>query len=112
MNPSEDAMVATAPWSEGVWLHPATFQELLNKPLRVLLADDEETIVISSLELFKREGWDGEGATNGPAALERLEHDEFDVVILDYKMPGNEGLQLLHRIADLYPNLPVIIITG
>ena len=53
MNPSEDAMVATAPWSEGVWLHPATFQELLNKPLR-FAADDEETIVIVALELFKR----------------------------------------------------------
>jgi PAS domain S-box-containing protein len=88
------------------------FQPLHTSPLRVLFADDEEPLVVSSLELFKREGWEGEGVTSGAAVLEHLERDAFDVVVLDYTLAGSEGEQLHQRLADRHPSLPVIIITG
>lgn len=112
MNQGDDVTVSTLHPRGNLTLHPATLQQLLERPLRVLFADDEETIVLSSLELFKHEGWEGEGATCAETVLQQLERHDFDVAILDYKMPGNENLELLHRLSELYPYLPVMIITG
>ena len=112
MNPQDKTTALPPEWPEHVTLNPVAFQQLLDKPLRVLLADDEETIVLTSLELFRREGWEGQGAHSAEQAEALLEREEFDVVVLDYKMPGNEELELLHHIAAGFPGLPVIMITG
>ncbi len=112
MNSADDAMATGAPRSEDVWWHAAGFEPLHTSPPRVLIAGHEEPLVVSALERFKREGWDGEGVTSAGAALERLEQDVFDVVLLDYTLPGNEDGQLLQRLAEQHPDLPIIIITG
>ncbi|HQE83898.1 MAG TPA: response regulator, partial [Candidatus Hydrogenedentes bacterium] len=112
MSQPDDTLIPDLKWPQDVSLSSATFQELFDRPFRVLLADDEETIVVSSLELFRQEGWEGDGACSAEEALERIEGQEFDVAIVDYKMPGNENLALLQRLTDRYPHLPVIIITG
>ncbi|HQM48321.1 MAG TPA: PAS domain S-box protein [Candidatus Hydrogenedentes bacterium] len=112
MSQPDDTLIPDLKWPQDVSLSSATFQELFDRPFRVLLADDEETIVVSSLELFRQEGWEGDGARSAEEALERIEGQEFDVAIVDYKMPGNENLALLQRLTDRYPHLPVIIITG
>lgn len=93
-------------------LNPVSFQQLMQSPFRVLLADDDETIVVSSLELFRREGWEGACAYSAADVMQRLDGQDFDVVIADYKMPGNENLELLQQLTERFPYLPVILITG
>ncbi len=80
---------------------------------KVLLVDDEAPFVNTmSKRLTKRE-LDVVTAFAGAEALEKLEqHSGIDVVILDVKMPGMDGLQTLQAIKDKFPLVEVIMLTG
>lgn len=80
--------------------------------LRVLLVDDEEDLVHTMVERLNLRGLDAVGVLNGSDALDRLAEREFDVVVLDLKMPGISGEDLLARIEAEHPNVRVILITG
>ena len=80
--------------------------------LRVLIVDDEddfrETIV---KRLINRKMY-AEGAENGLKALEILDQKDFDVIVLDIKMPGIDGIETLKRIKAKKPEVEVIMLTG
>jgi DNA-binding response OmpR family regulator len=80
--------------------------------LRVLLVDDEEELVSTVAERLELRGIDAEALTSGAAALERLAEQKFDVVVVDVKMPGMDGLELLKRIKTMQPETQVILLTG
>ncbi|MCP4604185.1 MAG: response regulator [Proteobacteria bacterium] len=82
------------------------------KPLSVLIVDDEEELVAPLIERLKLRGIDAHGMTTGQEALKCLATSMFDVVLLDVKMPGLSGLQILKEIKDNLPNLQVIMLTG
>lgn len=79
---------------------------------RILLADDEETILHSTAALLRREGFECEMVSHGAAALEAVESQSFDLLISDLEMPGNADLALVRQIAERVGGLPVIILTG
>ena len=79
---------------------------------RVLLVDDEEELVSTLAERLQLRGIEAEGLTSGAEAVRRLEEQEFDVVVVDVKMPGMDGLELLKRIKDIRPAAQVILLTG
>ncbi|MDL2266411.1 response regulator [Desulfovibrio sp. OttesenSCG-928-G15] len=80
--------------------------------IRILIVDDEtEAGEILSLRLSRR-GLAPFYASGGEAALAFLEQNEVDVVLLDMKMPGMDGLETLRRIHVLRNGLPVIILSG
>lgn len=81
-------------------------------PYRILLAEDEETLLHSTCILMQREGFECVCVSDATEALERLHENDYDVLVADYKMPGNEELQLLETTSLDFPDLPVIIITG
>ena len=80
--------------------------------LRVLIVDDEddfrETIV---KRLINRKMY-AEGAESGIKALEILDKNDFDVVVLDIKMPGMDGIETLEKIKRNKPEVEVIMLTG
>ena len=80
--------------------------------LNVLVVDDEETICISLSAWLAKEGFRVETASSGPAALERLSEKLFDLYLLDLKMPGMDGLELLTRIRAIQPDASAIMITA
>jgi len=80
--------------------------------LRVLLVDDEEELVSTVAERLELRGIDAEALTTGAAALQRLAEQKFDVVGVDVKMPGMDGLELLRRIKTMQPETQVILLTG
>ena len=82
-----------------------------DSPYRILIADDEETISRSTSELLRKEGWDCKAVKNGEEATRLLEEQAFDVLVADYKMPGNEDLELLQASVEAN-GIPTIIITG
>jgi two-component system OmpR family response regulator len=80
--------------------------------LRVLIVDDEQELVGALVERLDLRGIDAEGVGSGAAALELIAKQNFDVVLLDLKMPGMDGLETLQRIKAANPACEVILLTG
>jgi DNA-binding NtrC family response regulator len=81
-------------------------------PLRILIVDDEEELVSALVERLNLRGFQAIGVTTGIEALEYLEDGDCDVVLLDVKMPGLGGLEVIRRIKDMRPRLQVVLLTG
>ena len=79
---------------------------------RVLIVDDEGELVSALVERLGLRGVSAEGVTTGDEALARLEKGRYDVVLLDVKMPGLGGLEVIRRIKARDPHLEVILLTG
>lgn len=82
------------------------------EPLRVLIVDDEEEFVNPLVERLNLRGFEARGVTSGEKALELIASSGFDVVLLDVKMPGLGGLDLIRSIREQHPGLKVILLTG
>jgi DNA-binding NtrC family response regulator len=80
--------------------------------IRILIVDDEEDLVGALAERLALRGFDVETATSGAAGLDHLAQREFGVVLLDIKMPGIDGLELLAEIKEKHPASAVILFTG
>ena len=81
------------------------------KPL-VLVVDDESDIRSSLRMILEYEGYEFAEASSGEAALERLEAERPDLVLLDIKMPRMDGLEILARVKQSDPALPIVVISG
>ena len=79
---------------------------------RVLVVDDEEELTSTLVERLEIRGFACEGVTNGAEALRRVEEGGFDVVVLDVKMPGLGGIEVIRRLKQSHPALQVILLTG
>jgi DNA-binding response OmpR family regulator len=79
---------------------------------KVLLVDDEEELVSTLVERLGYRDIDAEYALDGHSALRMMQAGGYDVVVLDLKLPGMGGREVLRRIRDSYPRLPVLMITG
>jgi DNA-binding NtrC family response regulator len=80
--------------------------------IRVLLIDDERIFVESLTKVLRRRGMEVLAAHDGLAALELLTTAEVDVIVLDLRMPGMDGLATLEEIRIRDPLMPVILLTG
>ena len=85
---------------------------LTRKPARILVVDDDESVVHLMQEYFVRAGYRVDFAQHGGDALTLVQHDPPDVVLLDITMPGMNGVEVLQRIVALHAALPVIIVTA
>jgi len=68
------------------------------KNARILVVDDEENIRLLFKEELEEEGFEIDLASNGIEALDKLRGGHFDLVVLDIKMPGMDGIQALNEI--------------
>ena len=81
-------------------------------PASVLIIDDEAAIRDSLETLLVMEGFQVTMAVDGASGLEQLAQREFDLVLLDLALPGESGMELLPRILEMQPGMPVIMITA
>jgi len=79
---------------------------------KVLFVDDEMDFLETLMKRMKRRGVDVEGVGSGEEALKVLENKQVDVVVLDVKMPGMDGIETLREIKKRYPLIEVIMLTG
>jgi len=79
---------------------------------RVLIVDDELDFLETIVKRLKRRKVDATGIDSGIKALELLEKEHFDVVILDVRMPGMDGIETLKEMKRKRPLLEVIMLTG
>jgi two-component system response regulator HydG len=80
--------------------------------LNILVVDDEEAMRESMAAWLEKSGHEVALAENGPKALEFLEQGEYDLVLLDIKMPGMDGHELLRRIKEHHADVMVVMITA
>jgi DNA-binding response OmpR family regulator len=80
--------------------------------MKILIVDDEKELVETLTERLELRGFGARGATTGPEALKILSREPFDVVLLDVKMPGMGGLQVLETIKERWPAQKVVLLTG
>jgi DNA-binding NtrC family response regulator len=79
---------------------------------KVLLVDDEQEFVESLSERINMRKLDVDKAYNGEEAFQKLQQEVPDVVVLDLRMPGIDGMEVLKRLKEEYPKVQVIILTG
>lgn len=80
--------------------------------LWILIVDDEAIARENLDHILKKEGYATVCAENGAVAFQELENREFDLIMTDLRMQPVDGMQILHRAKELYPDTEVIIITG
>lgn len=79
---------------------------------RILLVDDEERFRTTMGKLLRKRGFEVEEAGSGHEALVRIQQGDVDVIVLDVKMPGMDGIQTLTKMKTLDPLPEVIVLTG
>ncbi|MBW2022522.1 MAG: response regulator [Deltaproteobacteria bacterium] len=82
------------------------------RKLKVLVVDDEKVVREGCRRVLSGKDYEVLTAENGYSALEQLSEDTVDLILLDLKMPGMSGEEVLETVHTNYPEIPVIIITG
>ena len=85
---------------------------MTEQSLNVLIVDDEPTYRIVLTQTLKGCGHTTEACETGDDAISLLQKNKYDVVLLDYKMPGTSGINVLQWMYGMKMDIPVIIITG
>jgi ATP-dependent Lon protease len=78
----------------------------------VLIVDDEEIARTNMIHILTKDGYICHGAGNGAEAMTILSEEEVDLVVTDLKMEQMDGLELLERVNQTRPDIPVIMVTG
>lgn len=78
----------------------------------ILLIDDSEAIQLAISSVLSENDYALTTASDGTEGLASLEHQAYDLVLLDYALPDMDGLQVLQQIVSSEPDLPVIMVTG
>lgn len=81
-------------------------------PVRVLLADDEPQFLDSLSRVLRRRGFEVRTAGDGASALAMVAAGEPDVIVLDLKMPGIDGVETLRRLRAQGCSSPVLLLTA
>lgn len=79
---------------------------------KILVVDDDEVVSLSHCRSLAGTHCNVQVAWNGSEALKAMEHDAYDVVLLDLRMPGMDGMTVLKTIKEKWPDSEVVVITG
>lgn len=79
---------------------------------KILVVDDEQSIIDSMSMVLQSEGHDVEGCLNGLCALQKVLRTEYDLILLDIKMPKMDGMEVLEKAQISNPDVPFIMISG
>jgi DNA-binding response OmpR family regulator len=79
---------------------------------KILVVDDEEITRLSLAEILRLEGCQVRSVSGGEAALDALEQEKFDLMLLDLKMPGMDGLDVMRAAAQIAPETQIIFLTA
>ena len=80
--------------------------------LGILVVDDEQIVRESLTKWFQEDGFRAEAVEDGQTALKKLRSEPWNLVLVDIRMPGMDGMELMHRIKKMNRNVVVIVITA
>ncbi|MDH4071216.1 MAG: response regulator [Ignavibacteria bacterium] len=84
----------------------------MSEKKRLLVVDDEDALRTVLCSELKSEGFAVQDASDGDEAIDILERDEFDLVLLDIKMPKVNGFDVLKHVKEKHPSTKVVMLTG
>jgi DNA-binding NtrC family response regulator len=90
----------------------ATSGELMTEDARVLVVDDEPMVCLSLSNWLEEENYFARAVEDGPKAVAAVREENWDIVLLDLRMPGMDGLEVLKQIKELAPQTVVIMMTA
>ncbi|MDX1646191.1 MAG: sigma-54 dependent transcriptional regulator [Longimicrobiales bacterium] len=79
---------------------------------RLLLVDDDRTFRLSTAALLRQDGYEVAEAADGQAAVERLKAERFDLILLDLRMPGLDGIGIVEVLRTWGHDTPILMISG
>jgi DNA-binding NtrC family response regulator len=79
---------------------------------RILVVDDEPMVCISLTNWLREENYFVQSVNDGPSAIKAVSEQAWDIVLLDYKMPGMDGIEVLRQIKELAPQTVVLMMTA
>lgn len=80
--------------------------------MHILVVDDEREFLELMNNRLQKRGFTVSVAANGDDALTMVESGNYDAMVLDVKMPGTDGIEVLRRVKQMKPDLPVLLLTG
>lgn len=79
---------------------------------KILIVDDAGPVVVLCVNVLQALGYAVKGANRGETAIELMRKEPFDLMVLDYKMPGMSGFEVFEQARALHPNMAVVLVTG
>lgn len=79
---------------------------------KILIVDDAGPVVVLCVNVLQALGYAVKGANRGETAVELLRKEPFDLMVLDYKMPGMTGFEVFQQTRTLHPGMAVVLVTG
>jgi DNA-binding response OmpR family regulator len=80
--------------------------------VKIIIVDDDEITRKSLSEILRHEGYDVTTVDDGELALEILEAEEIDLMLLDIRMPGMDGIEVMRRVEEISPDTQIVMLTG
>ncbi len=84
----------------------------MKESARILVVDDEPLVCVSLTNWLREENYYVTSVNDGPAAINAVQNDRWDIVLLDYKMPGMDGIEVLRQIKEASPQTVVLMMTA
>ena len=84
----------------------------MNEKANILIVDDEEVVRLSHLRSLEGSDCHAQAAEDGRQAIQVMEQNPADVILLDLRMPGLDGMDVLKTIKQRWPDSEVVVITG
>jgi len=82
------------------------------KKLKVFVVDDDRDFAESLVDVLEDKGYEVETAFSGEDAVQRLIEQDFDLICIDFKMPGMNGIECLQEVRKTKPHIKVVMMTG
>jgi two-component system response regulator (stage 0 sporulation protein F) len=79
---------------------------------KILIVDDAGPVVVLCVNVLQALGYAVKGANRGEVAVELIRKEPFDLMVLDYKMPGMTGFEVFQQARTLHPGMAVVLVTG
>ena len=80
--------------------------------MKILVVDDEDIVLESCQAVFELEGFEALLVPGADKALEAIKNNDFDLLLIDVKMPKKDGMYLMRKIKEKWPDVPIIIMSG
>jgi two-component system, NtrC family, response regulator AtoC len=94
------------------WTRIDTERETMKENAKILVVDDEPMVCLSLTNWLKEENYLASAVQDGPSAVSAIREEMWDVVLLDLKMPGMDGLEVLRQIKSISPQTVVVMMTA
>ncbi len=85
---------------------------LTREKSKVLVVDDAGPVVVLCVNVLQSRGYLVKGANGGETAIELVRQEPFDLMVVDYKMPGLDGFQVVQQARALCPQMSFVLVTG